>query len=176
VAAAVLSAGMGLLQYLDLAADFAPWVNQTDPGTAYANLRQRNQFATLCAIGVAALAWGAAAHSASGRSKGILEMAGLLAAALIGVVWGLTGSRTGLLELVLLWLLALVWRIVGPAPASAPASGRVWLTLAIATLAYLLAASGLLPGLGDGGAAPLARLWEGNAVCGSRLTLWANVW
>jgi len=170
VAAAALSAGMGLLQYLDLAADLAPWVNQVDPGTIYANLRQRNQFATLCAIGLAALAWGRAAHSASGRGKGIVGMVGLLAAALIGMVWALTGSRTGLLELVLLWLLALVWRFAAPAP------GRVWPTLAVATLAYVLAALGLVPGLGDGGAGPLARVWEGNAVCASRLTLWANVW
>ena len=172
VAAAVLSAGLGLVQSLDLAADFAPWVNQGGTGVVYANLRQRNQFATLCAIGLAALAWGTAGQGASGRRRGIVGIAGLLAAALIGMVWGLTGSRTGLLELVLLWLLALVWRLA--APASAPA--RVWPTLAIATLAYLLAASGLLPGLGDGGAAPLARVWEGNAVCASRFTLWANVW
>ena len=174
VVAAVLSAGMGLLQYLDLAADFAPWVNHAGPGTVYANLRQRNQFATLCAIGVAALAWGVAAHSASGRGKALWSVAGLLAAALMGVAWGLTGSRTGLLELVLLWLLALVWRFAAPAPETAP--GRVWPTLAVATLAYLWAASGLLPGLGDGGPVPLARVWEGNVVCASRLTLWANVW
>ena len=171
VGAAVLSAGMGLLQYLDLAADLAPWVNPTDPGVVYANLRQRNQFATLCAIGLAALAWGTAAHSDAGRGKGIVAIAGLLAAAWIGMVWGLTGSRTGLLELVLLWLLALVWRFAAPAP-----GGRIWPTLAVATLAYLLAASGLLPGLGDGGAAPLAHVWEGNEVCASRFTLWANVW
>ena len=170
VAAAVLSAGMGLLQYLDLAADLAPWVNQGGPGTVFANLRQRNQFATLCAIGVAALAWGAAAHSGVGRGKAILSVAALLAAALIGMVWGLTGSRTGLLELVLLWLLALGWRFAAPAP------GRVWLTLAVATLAYLLAASGVLPGLGDGGTPLWARVWEGNTTCASRLTLWANVW
>jgi len=94
----------------------------------------------------------------------------MLAAAFVGVVWGLTGSRTGLLELLLLWLLALVWRFAAPAP------GRVWPVLAAATLAYALAASGLLPGLGDGGPVLLARVWEGNAVCASRITLWANVW
>ena len=170
VAAAVLSAGMGLLQYLDLAADFAPWVNQAGPGTVYANLRQRNQLATLCAIGLAALAWGATAHGSGGPGQRMRGGLGLLAAALIGMVWGLTGSRTGLLELVLLWLLALVWRFAAPAP------GRVWPVLAAATLAYLFAASGLLPGLGDGGPAPLARVWEGNEVCASRFTLWANVW
>ena len=170
VAAAVLSAGMGLVQYLDLAADFAPWVNQAGPGTVYANLRQRNQLATLCAIGLAALAWGATAHGSGGRGQRLRGGLCLLAVALVGMGWGLTGSRTGLLELVLLWLLALVWRLAAPAP------GRVWPTLAIATLAYLLAASGLLPGLGYGGAAPLARVWEGNEVCASRFTLWANVW
>jgi O-antigen ligase len=173
VAASALSAGMGLLQYLDLAADLAPWVNPTDPGTIYANLRQRNQFATLCAIGLAALAWGRAAHSGAVRGKGMVGMVGgvgLMAAALIGMAWGLTGSRTGLLELVLLWLLALVWRFAAPAP------GRVWPTLAVATLAYVLAASGWLPGLGDGGTAPLARVWGDSTTCASRLTLWANVW
>ena len=169
--AAVLSAGMGLLQYLDLAADLAPWVNQSGPGTVYANLRQRNQFATLCAIGVAAVAWGYAAHGSGGPGQRKRGGLGLLAAALIGVAWGLTGSRTGLLELVLLWLLALVWRFAAPAP------GRVWPVLAAATLAYLLAASGLVQSFwGDGEAAPLARVWEGNTTCASRLTLWANVW
>ena len=171
VAAAVLSAVLGLVQYLDLAAEFEPWVNQGGPGVVYANLRQRNQFATLCAIGLAALAWGRAAHSASGRGKGFVGMAGLLAAAFIGVAWGLTGSRTGLLELLLLWLLALVWRLAGPAPV------RVWPVLAAATLAYLAAASGLVQGfVGDSGSPPLARVWEGSETCASRLTLWANVW
>jgi len=171
VAAAVLSAVLGLVQYVDLAAEFEPWVNKGGPGVVYANLRQRNQFATLCAIGLAALAWGRAAHSASGRGKGIVGMAGLLAAAFIGVAWGLTGSRTGLLELVLLWLLALVWRFAAPAP------GRVWPVLAAATLAYLAAASGLVQGfMGDSGSPPLARVWEGSETCASRLTLWANVW
>jgi O-antigen ligase len=86
------------------------------------------------------------------------------------MVWGLTASRTGLLELVLLWLLALVWRFAAPAP------GRVWPALTAATLAYGLAATGFLPGLGDGGTPLLARVWEGSTTCASRLTLWANVW
>ena len=100
-----------------------------------------------------------------------MGMAGLLAAGLIGMVWGLTGSRTGLLELLSLWVLALVWRLAAPAP------GRVWPVLAVATLAYLVAASGLVQSFGgDGGSAPLARVWEGSETCASRLTLWANVW
>lgn len=171
VMAAVLSAVMGFMQYLDLAADFEPWVNQVGSGTVYANLRQRNQFATLCAIGLAALAWGQGANPVTGRGPIVMRALGLLAAGLIGMAWGLTGSRTGLLELVTLWLLALVWRITAPLPA------RVWPVLAAATLAYLAVASGLLQGLvAAGGSPPLARLWEGSAVCASRATLWANVW
>jgi O-antigen ligase len=171
VLAAVISAVLGLLQYLDMAADFAPWVDQVSPGMVYANLRQRNQLATLCAIGVAALAWGTAADGGGGRGQRFMGVAGLLAAGLIGMVWGLTGSRTGLLELVSLWVLALVWRLAAPAP------GRVWPVLAVATLAYLVAASGLVQSFGgDGGSAPLARVWEGSETCASRLTLWANVW
>ena len=171
VVAAVISAVLGLLQYLDLAADFAPWVDQVSPGMVYANLRQRNQLATLCAIGLAALAWGTAADGAVGRGQRFMGVAALLAAGLIGMVWGLTGSRTGLLELLSLWFLALVWRLAAPAP------GRVWPVLAAATLAYLVAASGLVQSFGgDGGPAPLARVWEGSETCASRLTLWANVW
>jgi len=171
VLAAVISAVLGLLQYLDMAADFAPWVDQVGPGMVYANLRQRNQLATLCAIGVAALAWGKVADGGGGRGQRFMGVAGLLAAGLIGMVWGLTGSRTGLLELLSLWVLALVWRLAAPAP------GRVWPVLAVATLAYLVAASGLVQSFGgDGGSAPLARVWEGSETCASRLTLWANVW
>ena len=171
VMAAVLSAVLGLLQYLDMAADFAPWVNQGGSGVVYANLRQRNQFATLCAMGLAALAWGQSAHRGDGQGHVLKSVPSFVAAGLIGAVWGLTGSRTGLLELLTLWLLALVWRLAGPAPV------RVWPVLAAATLAYLAAASGLVQGfMGDSGLPPLARVWEGNAVCASRLTLWANVW
>ena len=169
VAAAVLSAGMGLLQYLEMAADFAPWVNHAGPGTVYANLRQRNQFSTLCAIGLAALAWGSAA-ARDQRMAGLMRVLSLVAAGLIGMVWGLTGSRTGLVELLTLWTMAGVWRMLAPTP------GRIWPTLAVATLAYVLAASGFMPGLGDGGPPPLARVWEGNVACASRATLWANVW
>ena len=58
VAAAVISAVLGVLQYLDLARELSPWVNQPIKGDAFANLRQRNQFASLTSIGlVALLAW-----------------------------------------------------------------------------------------------------------------------
>ncbi|MEI6802900.1 MAG: pilin glycosylation ligase domain-containing protein, partial [Burkholderiales bacterium] len=53
--AATASAYMGLLQYLGVAEQFGGLINVTGPGEAYANLRQRNQFATLTSIGLLAL-------------------------------------------------------------------------------------------------------------------------
>lgn len=55
--AALASAGMGLLQYFGASDALFPWVSSAAPGEAYANLRQRNQFATLMNIGLAALLW-----------------------------------------------------------------------------------------------------------------------
>ena len=55
VGAAVISALIGLVQYFGLAPDLSPWINQPQAGEAYANLRQRNQFATLTSIGLTAL-------------------------------------------------------------------------------------------------------------------------
>ena len=56
--AALVSCVIALLQYFGVSALFKPWINVTAAGEAFANLRQRNQFATLTNIGLAALAWG----------------------------------------------------------------------------------------------------------------------
>ena len=55
--AAALSAAIGLLQYFGATAPFGVWLNHTDVGAAFGNLRQRNQFATLLNIGLAAALW-----------------------------------------------------------------------------------------------------------------------
>src|SRR5688572_5398968 len=47
LAAGLLSSVIGLCQYFGVAASFSPWMSRTDVGEAFANLRQRNQFATL---------------------------------------------------------------------------------------------------------------------------------
>lgn len=170
VTAAVLSAVMGLLQVLDLAAALAPWVNQSDPGTVYANLRQRNQFATLCTMGLAGLVWGWGNGAERRRTLGL--GAGL-AAVLVGVGLGLSGSRTGLLELLALWALALIWRV---GSAAAPGQARVWRVLLTGTLAYVLVAYAVPQWLGDGAPTVFARVLGGDALCSSRRTVWANVW
>jgi len=51
VFAATVSSMLAVLQYLDMARDLSPWVNQPRVGDAFANLRQRNQFASLTSIG-----------------------------------------------------------------------------------------------------------------------------
>lgn len=167
LAAALLSAGMGVLQYFGATALLGSWVNATALGEAFGNLRQRNQFATLLNIGLMALLWCAARTpiSLSGRS-----WLALAAAALLGVGNAASSSRTGLMQLLLL-LLLLLWIWGGWREA---AQRRVLLAAALAyALASLLLP--LLAGLGLGGSGILARLHEQAPACTSRLTLWRNV-
>ena len=109
VLAALLSCVMAVLQYLGASQALAPWVNTTGVGEAFANLRQRNQFATLTNMGLAALLCWVQIASPT-RSSGPLggrvahwrAPTCLFAAALLGVGNAASSSRTGLLELLLL--------------------------------------------------------------------------
>ena len=112
--AALISAVLGLLQYFGVSAAFDPWVNTTAVGEAFANLRQRNQFATLTSIGMASLLWWAARlqaqpawHTdAQRRGRSALLAA---AAALLSFGNAASSSRTGTVQLLLLLALAFVW-------------------------------------------------------------------
>src|SRR4051794_19661182 len=100
-AAAVLSTAIAFVQYFGLAERFAPWISASAIGEAYANLRQRNQFASLTVIGMASLLL----LAPSGRRGW---------AALAAMCWLATGnaattSRTGLLQMMALGLLACSW-------------------------------------------------------------------
>ena len=55
--AAVISSAIGLLQYFGYTQGLQGWVHHTGLGDAFANLRQRNQFATLTSMGLVALLW-----------------------------------------------------------------------------------------------------------------------
>ncbi|WPC66775.1 Wzy polymerase domain-containing protein [Rhodoferax ferrireducens] len=177
---ALLSALMGLLQYFGATGALEPWVNSTNLGEAYANLRQRNQFATLTNIGLAALWWWLAqgpVTSATGdgaaRSSflGWRTLAPLAAAALLALGNAASSSRTGMVQLLLLTLLAGVWRASGW---RRPAVRRV---LLMAVLAYAVGAVVLPLLLGQDlhASGMLARLQQGDPHCASRLTLWGNV-
>ena len=177
---ALLSALLGLLQYFGATGALEPWVNSTGLGEAYANLRQRNQFATLTNIGLAALLWWVAQGSAtpdvagaSPRSSSLnwRTLMPLAAAALLALGNAASSSRTGLVQLLLLTLLAAVWRASGWRQ---PAVRRV---LLVAVLAYAVGAVALplLAGRDLHASGMLARLQVGDSACASRLTLWANV-
>jgi O-antigen ligase len=178
LAAALLSSLIGLLQYFGATALFGPWVDNAGVGEAFANLRQRNQFATLTSIGLAALLWCVAQRQSlpaapvvavhlarRGRSLVIF----MAAAALLAVGNAASSSRTGLVQLVLLTGFTFMWG------GSRKLELR-WVVLA-ALLAYGIAALvlPLLAGLNPHATGILVRLHDGDSLCGSRLTLWANV-
>ncbi len=166
--AALLSVGIALLQYFGVSEHFAPWVNTTRAGEAFANLRQRNQFATLTNIGLAALLWGVV----SVRAKRWQLALAVLAAVMLGVGNAASSSRTGLLQLLLLVGAALWWQW------KQKASHAGALPLAAVALAAYALASVVLPlvaGLDPQATGILGRVHENVDACFSRKTLWANV-
>jgi len=161
VLAAVASTAAALLQYFGAADWLAPWVNQSADREAYANLRQRNHFASLTVIGMASILWLA--------GRGLARGPAVLALAWIAAGNAVTTSRTGLLELLLLG--AVVWWWAGP---RSPRM-RLWL---VALASYGVAAVAL-PVLAQGlTGEPANSLWtrvSSSESCGSRLVLWSNV-
>ncbi len=178
LAAALISAAIGLLQYFGAASLLAPWVNSAEVGEAFANLRQRNQFATLTNIGLAALLWWNARLridvAAAPRSRLAFAIAAvMLAAILLALGNAASSSRTGMVQLLLLLLLHLIWS----RPVADGRSSAGWPVLVAAALAYAVAAFALpaLGGLDTQSSGILGRLHEGAAHCTSRVTLWSNV-
>ena len=167
--AGLVSSSIGLLQYFATASAWVPWVNQTAAGEAFANLRQRNQFATLTNIALVALLWFVWRIPKNDRFK-------VLGVCLAGVALALgnaaSSSRTGLLQLGLVIGLALWWggwRL--------PA---VRALLVVSGLGYAAAVWGLpwLAGFDAGSHGMVARLSDGasgGAACSSRRLLWSNV-
>ncbi len=159
--AAAISTAMALCQYFGVEASFAPWINSSAVNEAYANLRQRNQFASLTAIGMASLLW------LSPRKAGVLTAA--FAMAWLAAGNAATTSRTGLMQMLVLGVLACAW----------PGPRRVRAALFGVGLAAYLAAALALPALLEALTGVAGnRLWERVAAvdaCSSRTVLWSNV-
>jgi O-antigen ligase len=168
--AALVSAALGLLQFSAWTASFSPWVSEAAPGEMVANLRQRNQFASLMSMGILALlsgllqrAWGLSIW----RRSWVLGVACALAA-LLAICSALSGSRTGLLQVMAITALAIVWHRTWRLDIR-------WVLMAV-WLAYCL---GVLLGpwlaqmMGHANAGLLSRVDDSNAF--SRLALWSNV-
>lgn len=165
LAAGLLSSLMGLFQYFGVGGNLSPWVNQTELGQAFANLRQRNQFASLTNMALAALFWFASTAS-PGR---FLQASVLVAACMLAVGNALSSSRTGLVQLFLLCVLGLMWGV-----RYRPLARRMLLAavfsyaVAVVVLPWVAGLDLSLYGL-------TARLRAGDEACVSRLTLWSNV-
>ena len=176
VVAGLVSSMMGLLQYFGLAAALEPWVRQGTFGEAFANLRQRNQFASLTNMALAALIWWAMTGRSQAAGAAIntslhrrAELPLLLATALLAIGNAASSSRTGLLQLALLCSLFGLWggwrRI---------AVRRI---LLVAAVAYGVSSFALpqMAGLDPFDKGMFARLRDGDGVCESRRALWSNV-
>lgn len=169
--AALVSACVGLLQYFGLSQGLAPWVHATPMGEAFANLRQRNQFATLTSIGLLALLW-QVANPRNLAPQGTLL--GRMAAGLVMTVLALgnaaSGSRTGMLQWVLVLGLSLMWAVRG----RGRVAGASWFALA-AYGAAVLALPWALQLVGGVQSAGLLGRFQEDAGCASRRVLWSNV-
>ena len=167
--AGTVSSGIAIVQYFGLSAALAPWINTTPLGEAFGNLRQRNQFASLVHIALAALLWwvvqGRPAFAAP-ATRNLAVAWAILLAVLLGIGNAVSSSRTGFLQTGLVVALVAVWGGLRQ-----PAVRRVMLVFVLAYAVGLL----VLPtwvGLDTGA---WARLRAGDALCSSRLTLWHNV-
>jgi O-antigen ligase len=158
--AAAASTALALVQYFGVSSALAPWVSPTEAGTAYANLRQRNQFATLTAIGLAALLW------ESRRGGRAWPWAALAAWLSVGNAASL--SRTGAVELLALVALSVLWRGRSRAQAIVASSALAAYVVAVFALPLLLSLAGA------SGVSLLDRV-AGPDACGSRSVLWSNV-
>jgi O-antigen ligase len=167
VLAALFNALVGLLQY----AGWAHWGGGLlyEPavlGEAMGQLRQRNQLASLLAIGTLALIWGQA--HAGWRLRWVWPSLLLLSLGLAA-----TGSRTGLLHSGLIVALTLWWWRRGGASAWAPLLAGAGLLLHVG---FSLSLPALLLALGGPDVSgALARMGQMQG-CGSRQVLWGNVW
>jgi O-antigen ligase len=174
LAAALISCVIALVQYFGVSdhAWVAHWISQTPAGEAYGNLRQRNQFASLTSIGLAALLACVAlrAPSAPGRlALPDIPAWAWAAALLLALGNAVSSSRTGLLQWVLLLALVLWWHRAGRRP--------LVLLTALALLAYLLALRAM-PALlsvvtGMDGTDLFGRMAQSGSD--SRIVLWGNV-
>ncbi len=181
LAAAVISAVLGMLQYLGLARELSPWVNQPLKGDAFANLRQRNQFASLTSLGlVILLGWVGAQSKGHSMSRGgwawVLLLLNVLAA---GVACSV--SRTGAVQWVLVGVLMAAWGWRTTQREDGCGQGLKW--LALSAPVWMAVWSVVMPWLalqttGEWGASMLLRVAgqaQDYAACGGRRVLWANV-
>jgi O-antigen ligase len=164
--AALISSVMGLVQYFGAAEGFSPWLYASALGEASANLRQRNQLATLLAIGMLAVLWW--------QAHGLQTRHALWMLAVLAIGHAATASRTGLLHMLLICGLVVFWAYRCRLETSRLSARLGFWAMAI----YLLANSALPWALsvwsGQDISDALSRMGHDEG-CGSRRVLWGNV-
>lgn len=150
--AATINSLFALLQQFGQAHWLYPLINTAQPGDVYGNLRQRNQMATLTALGMVSIIW---LRGVGARNWLVLPVLMLLAAANAATV-----SRTGAVLLVLVGIALWIRQrnLTTLVETSAMACGYA---LMIWTM--------------QGGETAITRAAEVQIQCGSRLILWSNV-
>ncbi len=176
--AALASAIIGLVQYFVGDPGLAPWVRSSSIGQAIGNLRQRNQQATLLALGAWALLWWLgrlqARAQSGGRDGPLLALAALApsALALLAAASAATVSRTGALQWLAVLALLLLWRrSIGALALTGGALGLACYGLAAWGLPILLEQH-----TGEPAERLLGRMTDASEhPCTSRVALWSNV-
>ncbi|QSI34080.1 polymerase [Variovorax sp. RKNM96] len=176
LAAGLLSAVLGLLQYYGLTESLVPWTTSPPRGQAYGNLRQRNQFATLISMAIVVALW---LHATHAFFLSRVRRALLPAVALLLVAAAASTSRTGLLQLLSIVIVtSFIARRERRAAPGAPVS-NFSLPPPLALLAMIplyFAIAWALPRLaGSGVEGMLQRLQTRTADDHGRLVLWHNV-
>jgi len=178
LAAGLVSAVLGLLQYYGLAEPLVPWTTSPALGQAYGNLRQRNQFATLISMACVAALWLHATHPSTRARRGLMA-----AALLLLVAAAASTSRTGLLQLLsIVGVASFIARRErrGRRAEGAAATPRLPSPLyLLSTIPLYFVIAWVLPQLvaGGGGGVEgmLQRLQTGAPDDHGRLILWRNV-
>jgi len=178
LAAGLVSAVLGLLQYYGLAEPLVPWTTSPALGQAYGNLRQRNQFATLISMACVAALWLHATHPST-RARRWLTAAALL----LLVAAAASTSRTGLLQLLSIVGVASFiarrerrgWRAEGAAAVLRLPSPPCLLATIPLYFVIAWALPQLVAGGGGGVEGMLQRLQTGAPDDHGRLILWRNV-
>lgn len=169
--AAVVGGVVGLVQYLGAEPWGLPWIHPSTPGEAVGNLRQRNQQASLMALGVWAMLWLWVRAERVQRPQWGMGMVLGGALAVLAVAAAATNSRTGALQWVLMVGLLCMWRRTDARKAVALAllGAALYVLAAWALPQVLLQVSGVrIDGLFD-------RFKDTSGACGSRRVLWSNM-
>ncbi|MBU0827873.1 MAG: O-antigen ligase C-terminal domain-containing protein [Gammaproteobacteria bacterium] len=187
VLAAVLSSIIGLVQYAAGDVGLGPWIHPSQPGQAAGNLRQRNQQATLLALGAWALLWFALHGRARllglfqarpgrpaavrGQPRVSAHWPAIFILATLAAAGAATASRTGAVQWLLVVSLLVLWQRTGAGPA---------LRLALLGAGLYLVAAWVLPELlwrvqGVHADALFHRFTDDSQPCTSRRALWSNM-